>query len=412
MSYQNFKPNRNPYDDSTLPTRMIWTSLRLLIFSVVVLIFLAGLAVLYVNWQSANQGSQALLDEGSPDLSAAERVALQGYLLMQSQQLEEAAGPGITPVQFEIEGGTNANQVAINLSTQGVIDPGNESLFLNYLRYYGLDSQLEAGTYTLDPQNTIPQLADVLLSSFDNEIAIVFLEGWRMEQMANYIAEVRPAAIDPNLFLGLVQRTVPFDTSAWTHLNELESNQSLEGFLFPDTYQIATDTTAEQLLTLMLSNFEAQVTPAMLQSFGAQGLSVQEAVTIASIVEREAVRPDERPTIASVYLNRLAIPMRLEADPTVQYALGYGEAWGTWWKSPLSFDDLKVASPYNTYANEGIPPAPIANPGLGSLQAVAAPAQTDYLFFVAGCGDNVPAGGHLFGLDYDEHLANVELCYE
>lgn len=139
MSYQKFKRNRNPYEDKTVSMRMVWTSVRLLIFGVVVLFFFSSLGMLYIKWQNANEGSRQLLDQGSSELSAAERIALQGYLVMQSQRLEEAAGSSISPVDFEIEGGTNANQVAINLSAQGVIDPENEVLFLNYLRYYGLD---------------------------------------------------------------------------------------------------------------------------------------------------------------------------------------------------------------------------------------------------------------------------------
>ena len=124
---------------------------------------------------------------------------------------------------------------------------------------------------------------------------------------------------------------------------------------------------------------------------------------LASIVEREAVKDEEKPLIASVYLNRLKIGMKLDADPTVQYALGFDFTNGTWWKNPLSLNDLQFDSPFNTYIYAGLPPAPIANPGLNSLQAVAFPAETPYYFFRAKCDGS---GFHFFSETFEEHVAN------
>jgi peptidoglycan lytic transglycosylase G len=135
-----------------------------------------------------------------------------------------------------------------------------------------------------------------------------------------------------------------------------------------------------------------------------QGLSIYQAVTLASIVEREAVHYDEAPMIASVYLNRLKIGMKLDADPTVQYALGYDAVNQTWWTNPLSVDDLKINSPYNTYATDGLPPTPISNPGLEALRAVAFPAETSYYYFSAKCDDS---GYHNFAQTFQEHLQNL-----
>ena len=130
---------------------------------------------------------------------------------------------------------------------------------------------------------------------------------------------------------------------------------------------------------------------------------------LGAIVEREAVVEDEMAMIASVYFNRLRAGMKLDADPTVQYAVGYQAENDSWWKVPLSMADLQINSPYNTYQNVGLPPAPIANPGIKALQAVADPAQTDYIFFVAGCNPQNPST-HLFSITYEEHLTNVENC--
>jgi UPF0755 protein len=140
------------------------------------------------------------------------------------------------------------------------------------------------------------------------------------------------------------------------------------------------------------------------EGFTRQGLSVYQAVTVASIVEREAVQADEAPLIASVYLNRLKIGMKLDADPTVQYALGYNPVQQTWWTNPLAADDLQYVSTYNTYLNDGLPPTPIDNPGLNSLQAVASPADTAYYYFSARCDGS---GYHNFAGTFEEHLQNL-----
>jgi UPF0755 protein len=147
----------------------------------------------------------------------------------------------------------------------------------------------------------------------------------------------------------------------------------------------------------------------MRQAFGAQGLTLREALILASIIEKEATIPEEKPVMAAVFLNRLRAGMPLQADPTVQYALGYHETSGTWWKSPLDAADLAVVSPYNTYQANGLPPGPISNPGLASLQAIANPAAVDYLFFVLDCMAPTP-GTHVFSVTYEEHLAHVERC--
>ena len=151
----------------------------------------------------------------------------------------------------------------------------------------------------------------------------------------------------------------------------------------------------------MLNNFALNLRSDLRAGFSRQGLEVYQAVILASIVQREAVVADEQPIIASVFLNRLRVGMRLQTDPTVQYAIGYDPLW---WKSPLALADLEVISPYNTYLVDGLPPAPIASPTLGALQAVAAPAQTPYYYFRARCDGS---GLHTFAETYEAHLQNA-----
>jgi UPF0755 protein len=186
-------------------------------------------------------------------------------------------------------------------------------------------------------------------------------------------------------------------------LDFLSPGMGMEGFFYPDVYTLPRTTTTEQVLDIIARNFVQHLTDELKNGFTSQGLDIYEAVTIASIVEREAVQPEEAPLIASVYINRLRIGMQLDADPTVQYALGYNPQQETWWTNPLSRADLDFDSPFNTYNNLGLPPTPISNPSYETLYAVAYPASTPYYYFRAKC-DN--SGFHFFAETFEEQVAN------
>lgn len=172
----------------------------------------------------------------------------------------------------------------------------------------------------------------------------------------------------------------------------------LEGFLFPDTYLVTRSTSARAIVDLMTAQFRKNFTPEMREKALGLGLTLEQAVTLASIVEKESSLSREGPTIASVYLNRLKRGMRLQADPTVIYALKRDGKWtGTLYRSDYAFD-----SPYNTYLYEGLPPGPICNPGVNALKSAVFPARTDYLYFVADA-----SGGHAFSRTYEEHLTAI-----
>jgi UPF0755 protein len=180
--------------------------------------------------------------------------------------------------------------------------------------------------------------------------------------------------------------------------------ESLEGFLLPVSYTIKRDATTASFLATFVQAFNQQVNQDLRDGFKRQNLSLFEAVTLASMVQKEAVVEEEQPIIASVFLNRLAVQMKLDSDPTVQYALGYNSSQKSWWTNPLTADDLQTQSPYNTYLNAGLPPGPIANPSLSALQAVAFPAQTPYYYFRARCDGS---GKHLFAKTLDEQVNNA-----
>jgi UPF0755 protein len=179
----------------------------------------------------------------------------------------------------------------------------------------------------------------------------------------------------------------------------------LEGYLFPDTYRLPKDASARDLIERMLSNFASKVTPEMRARAADQGRTLHEVVILASIVEREAVLADERSLISSVYLNRLAAGVKLDADPTVQYALGKS---GDWWPQITPDDYVSVDSPWNTYLYAGVPPSPIANPGLGAIEAVVTPEDTAFFFFMRDCDAN--DGSHLFATSPEQHLTNYAHC--
>jgi UPF0755 protein len=366
-------------------------------------------------------GGQPIAVEPNAELSPAERAYLRGYLMLHAADIEESAAPAGAPVSFVVEPGETAVGVAERLESAGLIR--DATLLRYYLRFYALDSALEAGEFTLRPTMTIPEIAQALSHALADEIELRITEGWRLEQTGDYLAEHREFGIHPNEFLLTAQRQPPLTTEeggsayvtdaagagASSILAALPAEATLEGYLFPDTYRLPADASASDLIRTMLFTFGQRVTPEIRQAIAGQGLTLHGAVTLASIVEREAQLPDERPIIASVFLNRLVQGIKLQADPTVQYAMGYQEATGQWWKRPLLYADLEIDSPYNTYRYAGLPPGPIANPGLSSIEAVAYPAETGYLFFVLDCTAE-QAGRHVFAETFEEHQANVERC--
>ncbi len=397
------RQRKDPYQERPGRQRTFVWALRLgLLFITATICGLASL-FLYVRWREGTLSPRISVEGSNPNLALAERLYLETYLSARADDLEVAYGPA-GPVNFVISPGEAAGQVAANLAAAGLVS--DAELFTNYLRFYGLDATLTAGSFRLQTPLTIPELATTLTNPFQ-DIALNFLPGWRLEEMAAYLAETTPGNLDPQSFLAIAQRREAFDLAPFDFLANHPAGASLEGYLFPGEYLLPVDGSAADLVTMMLTRFGEQVTPAMRQAYGVNGLTLREAVTLASIVARETPLNEERPLIAGVFYNRLALEMPLQADATVQYALGYNATLETWWKAPLDPADLQVDSPYNSYLYGRLPPGPIANPGPSSLQAVAEPADTDFLFFVLDCVDQ---RSHLFSVTYEEHLENIARC--
>jgi UPF0755 protein len=337
----------------------------------------------------------AQLGDPSPHLDPFQETFLGAYLLINKTALDLPAGDSQDLVEIEVEPGADAATIAANLERLNVIR--DSWLLRSYLRYRGLDTAIEAGTYQLSGTMTVTQIAESLQSAPPEDLYITVLEGWRAEQIANTL-DRSEYQVTGGEFLEVL-RTRP---GGYSFAGELPEPLWLEGFLFPDTYLIDPQANASEIVMMMLDNFELKVGIDLKAGFSQNNLSIYEAVTLASIIQREAIVIDELPLIASVFINRLNLGMKLDADPTVQYAVGE-QADGSWWKVPLTLDDLAFNSPYNTYVYEGLPPGPIANPGLEALRAVAFPEESNYFYFRARCDGSER---HAFAVTFEEHLQN------
>jgi UPF0755 protein len=312
------------------------------------------------------------------------------------------------PVVLEITQDDDSGSVADKLTDADMINYG--FYFETRMRFE--DVQLRPGVYTLRKGMSVPEIINTITvdavatgeepadgGGGDAEvIEVTLIEGQRAEQFGEAIEQ----AGYPNgqqVFMDALKS--PSVRDRWDFLEDMPADASLEGFLFPDTYTFTTDYTGEDMVNVLLENFDAKVTQETRDRIADQGMSLYEGITVASIVEREAAVTEERPVIAAVYLNRIDQGMVLNADPTIQYAVGEP---GNWWPAPLTEEQLQIDSPYNTYVYEGLPPTPIANPGIASIQAVGQPADVDYLYFFA-MQDG--SGEHVFATTYEEHQQNV-----
>ncbi len=319
---------------------------------------------------------------------------------LRPEDLEAPASDDPTPVTFVINPGETAAEIAQRLEEEGLVR--NAEVFRLLLRVRGADTKLEAGQFQLRRNMTMDEIIVALQHGRPPTVRVTIPEGWRAEEVATLLAA--QGLVAPDEFLALVRSGEGFDYE-FLRDRPPDASPGLEGYLFPDTYEIPTEYSSRQILDLLLSTFDAKFDAQMRRKASEGGMTVHEVVTLASIVEREAVVPEEAPLIASVYLNRLAQGMKLDADPTVQFAMGYDAEQGTWWRT-LLVDDYTYPSPYNTYLEPGLPPGAICSPGLRSIRAVLEPAETSYLFFVANGLTN--DGSHVFASTYEEHQRNIE----
>ncbi|NJN79751.1 MAG: endolytic transglycosylase MltG [Anaerolineales bacterium] len=361
-------------------------------FILAILVILASVCA-FVFLYSVPARASLLYGPPAKHLSISDRIEYSMRLLSYGDELSTPLNPNGSEQTFIIESGEAVFSISNRLEESNFIS--NAQAFYDYVVYVGLDLTIQAGEYQLSSKQSIIDIAQALQKYSPTDATLVILPGWRMEEIA---ASLPTSGLDitPEAFISAAQ-TPP-------QVLDLTSATSMEGFFFPDSYTLPRETTVDQLLDAIARNFAQRMTDDIVTAFENRGLSVYEAVILASIVEREAVKIEEAPLIASVYLNRLAINMKLDADPTVQYALGYRFDTNTWWKSPLDLNDLQVISSYNTYQMLGLPPTPISNPSIEALMAVAYPEASPYYFFRAKCDDS---GFHNFSITFEEQIENA-----
>lgn len=362
------------------------------IFLILLLIFI-GLAIVWL-------GVPTLAEEsfGSPasNLTPIQRWTYSLQLLMSEKQLTTPKSMVDIKIDFNIPSGASVSSTAMSLEETGLIS--NWQSFRYYVIYKGLDTQIKAGDFKLSPSMTAIEISDAIQSTFSAEVPFYIYPGWRAEEVAAALPS-SGIKVSPEEFLAVVKNPIGLDLPV-----NLYGLLSLEGYLFPGNYVINRDISAQDLALTFVQRFNESVSTEVQTQLQENGLSFRQAMVLASIIQRETFDDSERALMASVFYNRLADGMKLETDPTVQYALGYSESWGGWWKTPLAVSDLSVQSTYNTYIIPALPELPISNPDLPSILAVAQPESSFYYYFRANCDGS---GSHVFAQTFEEHLSNA-----
>ena len=262
-----------------------------------------------------------------------------------------------TPKIFVIAPGASIKTIARNLENDKLIR--SRLAFYLLVKIKGIEKKIQYGDFRLTRQMSVNEIASELTHG-TLDVWVTVIEGMRVEEIARLLSQ--QLDIPESVFISIASKR--------------------EGYLFPDTYLIPIGATAEQVLSTLEQNFNNKVDDKVRQSLSRAGFSLSEGVILASLLEREAQSYADKQMVAGILVNRLEIDMALQIDATVQYALGYSAGQQSWWKRHLTEADLKIDSPYNTYLYPGLPPRPIANPGLESILAVAKPKKSNYFYYL------------------------------
>lgn len=304
----------------------------------------------------------------------------------------KSTGSLTADILFVIEPGEPAQSVAARLKSEGAIQSKN--IFLAHLAKTGKRGKLQKGIYTITPTDTVVTIAERMVNGeiTRTDIKVTFPEGWPIKLMAERLTKNGLPGED---FYKKAMSPDPKWRTSYLFLKSVPTTASLEGFLFPDTYQFAPTVTADEIIDRMLGNFEKKLTADIDAAAQARQRTLYELITLASIVEEEGRTEADRKIIADVFWKRLAIGQPFQSDATVNYVLGT-------FKEQPTFEDIESDSLYNTYKHAGLPPGPISNPSLQSIRATAFPTPNPYYYFL----NNLETKEMFFAEDYDGHLAN------
>jgi len=292
---------------------------------------------------------------------------------------------------FEVKPGEGVNQISYNLGEAGLIK--SKFWFETYLWREEKEGNLQAGTYVLNPSLSIIEIVEILENGdiLNNEREIKIIEGWRIDDIDKYLSEKN--ILEKGEFKKTAENLASFESEI-ADLG-LDGKSSLEGFLFPDTYRIFSDASAQDIIKKSLDNFNKKLDLNLRAEIRKQGKTIYEIITMASIIEKEVRSIDDMRLVAGVFWNRIKNTQALESCASLAYILGEN-------KAQYSYEDTRIESPYNTYLNRGLPPGPIANPGLNAIRAAINPQDSDYNFFLTSSID----GKTIFSKTLDEHNAN------
>lgn len=324
--------------------------------------------------------------------------------------LNQPASNQDEPVNFLIEPGQGMKEISENLFEENLID--SKFYFLFYVWTKGWEKKLQAGEYVLNKNMNIKEIGRMLSGGegVDEEVIITVIEGWNTREIGQYLEskgmfqseELLELAGFPGIYYGTAKDMPrPKDFSSdYNFLADKPKLYGLEGYLFPDTYRVYEDVTLEDIVRKMLNNFDKKLTLEMRTEIKKQGWTIYEIITLAAIIEKEVGRPEDMKMISDIFHKRLQTGIALQSDATINFITKKGV-------TRPSTEDLAVEHPYNTYKHRGLPPGPIANPGLAAIEAAIYPTANDYYYFLT-----TPEGEVIYSYNYEGHLEEKNRYYK
>lgn len=291
---------------------------------------------------------------------------------------------------FKIEKGEGNSSVSASLKNEGLIS--GKWYFYYYMRTHNMLNKILPGDYQLNGKMTIPEIAVAITQEQNKFVKITFPEGWDSKKMAERLSA---NGFSGDEFLELVKNPPSELAGRYSFFSLLPMGTNLEGYLFPDTYFFSQKNSAEEITGKILNNFDSQLAPELRDEIKKQGKSLDEIITMASIIEKEVKNDEDRKIVSGIFWNRIKAGQPLQSCATISYILGVS-------KDQYSFEDTRIESPYNTYLIQGLPPSPISNPGLLSIRAAVYPAETSYNYFLS----DPQTGKTIFSKNIEEHNAN------